>query len=60
MCRYMNEKSEWTLDYPPLFAWFERMLACGAKYFDADMLNVSNLNYASPNTILFQARTNFS
>ncbi|BDA51372.1 probable dolichyl pyrophosphate Glc1Man9GlcNAc2 alpha-1,3- [Coccomyxa sp. Obi] len=51
---YMNETSEWTLDYPPLFAWFEWTLAHAARFFDADMLNVSQLSYASPNTILFQ------
>lgn len=38
----------------PFFAYFEWSLAQVAQYFDADMLQVGNLNHASFNTILFQ------
>lgn len=51
---YVDQTSPWTLDYPPLFAWFEFLLAKAARFFDAAMLDVNNLNYASPMTVLFQ------
>ena len=51
---YRENTSQWTLDYPPYFAWFELCLAKIAKYFDPEMLEVQNLNYASEATILFQ------
>jgi alpha-1,3-glucosyltransferase len=53
----VNSLSPWTLDYPPLFAWFEYCLSQAAVLFDPEMVKVENLNYASSATIYFQRGT---
>ncbi|SPQ95507.1 Alpha-1,3-glucosyltransferase [Plasmodiophora brassicae] len=51
---YTESTSEWTLDYPPFFAWFEYVLAQFAGLVDPAMLVISAEPYASPLTIVFQ------
>ncbi|KAI8609501.1 glycosyl transferase [Chytriomyces sp. MP71] len=51
---YYEATSEWTLDYPPLFAWFERALSLAANAADPRMLRLASLGHASQDTVLFQ------
>ena len=46
--------SEWTLDYPPLFAWFEYLLSQVAVIIDPQMVVIQKQGYDSLSTVSFQ------
>ncbi|CAD7952869.1 unnamed protein product [Amoebophrya sp. A25] len=52
---YHEARSEWTLDYPPLFAYFERFLSFFC--WDAQALQIDNLQYTSHSFLLFHRLT---
>ena len=54
---YYESTSEWTLDYPPFFAYFEWLLSQGAPYFDKNMLIISASPYESDKTIMYMRLT---
>ena len=51
---YRSNVSEWTLDYPPFFAYFELALASVAASVDPAMLALQSDAYFSESTLLFQ------
>jgi len=54
---YYESTSEWTLDYPPFFAYFEYVLSLGAAYVDPEMLKISKEAYESEGTIFYMRFT---
>ncbi|KAI9242162.1 MAG: family 57 glycosyltransferase [Podila humilis] len=54
---YLEKTSEWTLDYPPFFAWFEKFMAMFAAHVDPKIVQVDNLGYDTLATIYFQRTT---
>ena len=54
---YYENTSMWTLDYPPVFAYLERVLAVPATFLDPKMTEIESLSYTSHTTVLYQRFT---
>ncbi|KAJ1650672.1 glycosyl transferase [Dispira simplex] len=54
---YQEATSQWTLDYPPFFAWFERVLSWFATWFDSGMLTLQATPYESLPCTFYQRLT---
>ncbi|KIJ20154.1 glycosyltransferase family 57 protein [Paxillus involutus ATCC 200175] len=54
---YYDTTSEWTLDYPPFFAYFEKLLSIPASFIDPGITNLQNLNYDVWSVVAYQRTT---
>ncbi|KAJ7095275.1 glucosyltransferase [Mycena belliarum] len=54
---YYDTTSEWTLDYPPFFAYFEKLLSIPASFVDPKIVDLNNLNYDAWSAIAYQRTT---
>lgn len=54
---YFESTSKWTLDYPPLFAWFQWVLSQVAVILDPKMVTISALPYSSLRAVVFMRST---
>ncbi|KAG1806920.1 glycosyltransferase family 57 protein [Suillus plorans] len=54
---YYDTTSEWTLDYPPFFAYFESLMSIPASFIDPKIVDLQNLQYDAWTVIAYQRLT---
>jgi alpha-1,3-glucosyltransferase len=53
----LNSWHQTALDYPPFFAYFEKILSVPAALVDPQIVNLQNLNYDAWSVIAYQRTT---
>lgn len=56
-CPFTADPFVSALDYPPFFAYFEKLLSIPASYIDPKIVDLNNLNYDSWSVIVYQRTT---
>lgn len=51
---YFSEISEWTIDYPPFFAYFEKFLSIFAHFYDPTILILQSESFITRKVLIFQ------
>ncbi|KAI0033756.1 glycosyltransferase family 57 protein [Vararia minispora EC-137] len=54
---YYDNTSEWTLDYPPFFAYFEKLMSIPACIIDPKIVDLNNLDYDAWSVVVYQRTT---
>ncbi|CBY34972.1 unnamed protein product [Oikopleura dioica] len=54
---YFENTSEWTLDYPPFFAYFEKLLSKYAAKYDPLLVKIQKDPISTDNVVFFQKMT---
>ena len=45
------------MDYPPFFAYFEKVLSIPASFIDQKIVDLNNLNYSAWSVVAYQRTT---
>ena len=56
-CFFSSTRTYSALDYPPFFAYFEKVLSIPASFIDPRIVDVNNFNYSSWSVIAYQRTT---
>lgn len=54
---YYDTTSEWTLDYPPFFAYFEKLMSIPASFIDPKIVDLQSLQYDAWTVVVYQRLT---
>lgn len=55
--RFSSSRTYSALDYPPFFAYFEKVLSIPASFIDPQIVDLNNLNYSAWSVVAYQRTT---